>query len=112
VPDVAADADPATGYRVRVDGRDEVIGGTSAVAPLYAGLLARVNQRLGTPAGHLNPFLYAQPPAAGLFRDIAVGSNGAYRAAAGWDACTGLGSIDGGALLAALTAAGTEAEPT
>lgn len=104
VPDVAADADPLTGYQVRVDGQDEVIGGTSAVAPFYAGLIARLNQRLGMPIGYLNPLLYSQQPASGVFRDIAEGSNGAYQAGPGWDACTGLGSIDGNALLDALSA--------
>src|SRR4051794_27641001 len=98
VPDVAGDADPLTGYKVRVDGQDMVIGGTSAVAPLYAGLLARINARLGRGAGFVNPKLYAH----GALRDITSGNNGAYRAAAGWDACTGLGSPDGAKVLAAL----------
>ena len=95
VPDVAADADPATGYIVRVDGTDLVIGGTSAVAPLWAALLARINQIAGKPAGYINPRLYANPQ--GL-RDIVQGSNGDYSAAAGWDACTGLGTPNGVAL--------------
>ncbi len=101
LPDVAGDASPATGYAVRVDGRDMVFGGTSAVAPLYAGLVARLNQRLGRSVGFLNPALYG--PAAGAIRDITVGDNGAYRAGPGWDACTGLGRIDGALLLAALS---------
>ncbi len=100
VPDVAGDASPASGYAVRVDGRDMVIGGTSAVAPLYAGLVALLNQKLGRTAGFLNPVLYGAGPAA--VRDITEGSNGAYSAGSGWDACTGLGRIDGVALLAAL----------
>jgi kumamolisin len=100
VPDVAGDADPATGYRVRVDGRDAVFGGTSAVAPLWAALVARINQRLGTPVGFVNPRLYAAP--SGAFNDITSGTNGAYDAAAGWDPCTGLGTPDGAALLDAL----------
>ncbi|MDE2150605.1 MAG: S8 family serine peptidase [Gammaproteobacteria bacterium] len=104
VPDVAADADPETGYRVRVDGRDLIIGGTSAVAPLWAGLVARLNQKLGRPLGHVNAVLYRMGESA--FRDIVSGNNGAFRAAAGWDACTGLGSPDGAMLLQALTAAG------
>jgi kumamolisin len=99
VPDVAGDADPATGYEIRVDGRNTVVGGTSAVAPLYAGLLARINQRLGKPVGFLNPVLYG---ASGVCRDVTEGSNGAYAAGPGWDACTGLGSIDGAALLRTL----------
>jgi kumamolisin len=101
VPDVAGDADPLTGYRVRVDGEDMVIGGTSAVAPLYAALLAQINAKLGKPAGFVNPKLYAH----GSMRDIVEGDNGAYTAQPGWDACTGLGSPDGAKVLAALQAA-------
>ena len=100
VPDVAGDASPASGYTVRVDGRDMVIGGTSAVAPLYAGLVALLNQKLGRPVGFLNPALYGAGRAA--LRDITEGDNGAYRAGPGWDACTGLGRIDGTALLTIL----------
>ena len=55
VPDVAANADPATGYPVRVDGEDVVAGGTSAVAPLWAGLVARLNQAIGKPVGFPQP---------------------------------------------------------
>jgi kumamolisin len=99
VPDVAADADPATGYNVRIDGTDTVIGGTSAVAPLWAGLIARINQANGTPAGYLNPMLYGKPQA---LRDIISGSNGDFEAAKGWDACTGLGTPNGAALPGAI----------
>ena len=101
VPDVSGDADPATGYVVRVDGQTMVIGGTSAVAPLWAGLVALLNETLGQPVGFLQPFLYSQAATPGL-RDITQGSNGAYSAGPGWDACTGLGSPDGTKLLAAL----------
>jgi kumamolisin len=99
VPDVAADADPATGYIVRIDGTDTVIGGTSAVAPLWAGLIARINQSSGTAAGFLNPMLYSKPQA---LRDIISGSNGDFEAAKGWDACTGLGTPNGAALPGAV----------
>jgi kumamolisin len=95
VPDVAGDADPDTGYQVRIDGTDTVIGGTSAVAPLWAGLIARMNQMTGTPAGYLNPVLYSTPQA---LRDIVTGNNGDFEAAKGWDACTGLGTPNGPAL--------------
>ena len=78
-----------------------VIGGTSAVAPLWAALLARINQSLGTNVGFLNPLLYSTK-AASSFHDITSGSNGAYSAGRGWDACTGLGSPNGTALLTAL----------
>ena len=102
VPDVAGDADPTTGYQVRVDGHEFVIGGTSAVAPLWAGLIALMNQRLGHPAGYLNPLLYGSLSGTGVFRDITSGSNGAYAARSGWDACTGWGVPDGSNLLSAL----------
>ena len=104
VPDVAGNADPASGYQVRVDGQDMVIGGTSAVAPLWAGLVALLNQRLGRPVGFLNPLIYGSLSGQGLFKDITSGSNGTYRAGPGWDACTGWGSPDGSRLLAALSA--------
>jgi kumamolisin len=102
VPDVAGDADPATGYQVRVDGQDFVIGGTSAVAPLWAGLIALMNQRLGHPVGFLNPLIYGSLAGKGLFRDITSGNNGAYSARSGWDPCTGWGSPVGVELLRAF----------
>jgi len=92
VPDISGDADPDTGYKVRVDGTDTVIGGTSAVAPLWSGLLARINQLTGKPVGYLHPQLYKNPDA---LRDITSGNNGDFYASEGWDACTGLGSPDG-----------------
>ena len=104
VPDVAGDADPETGYDARVDGQDEVIGGTSAVAPLWAGLLALCNQQLGKPVGFLNALLYTDAAARASLRDITSGNNVGYKAAMGWDACTGLGSPNGASLLAALRA--------
>lgn len=100
VPDVAGDADPLTGYRVLVDGEAQVIGGTSAVAPLWAALIARCNQKLGGPLGDVHAAFYQIGEKA--FRDITQGNNGAYQAAVGWDPCTGLGSPNGSALLAAL----------
>jgi kumamolisin len=101
VPDVAGNADPATGYQVLVDGQSQVIGGTSAVAPLWAALIARLNQKLGAPVGDLHASIYQIGESA--FRDITQGNNGAYQAGPGWDACTGLGSPNGQALLTALT---------
>ena len=103
VPDVAGDADPATGYEVRVDGQDFVIGGTSAVAPLWAGLIALCNQQLPKPVGFLNPLLYGSLVGTGSVRDITVGNNGAYPAQTGWDACTGWGSPVGATLLQQLS---------
>jgi kumamolisin len=101
VPDVAGDADPQTGYSIRVDGAEQTIGGTSAVAPLWAGLTALLNQSLGKPAGFLQPQLYAASVRTS-FHDIVQGDNGDYRAGPGWDPCTGLGSPDGAALVQAL----------
>jgi kumamolisin len=103
VPDVAGDADPNSGYRVRVDGKSMVIGGTSAVAPLWAGLIALLNQKLGKPVGYLNPLLYGSLVGRGAFRDVVSGSNGSYAARPGWDACTGWGSPIGSKLLAGLS---------
>jgi kumamolisin len=112
VPDVAGDADPATGYSVLIDGTNSVYGGTSAVAPLWAALIARLNQSLGTPLGFVHPALYAAPARAAC-HDITSGNNDGYSAGPGWDACTGWGSPDGARLLVALrppvvpTASGT-----
>jgi kumamolisin len=103
VPDVSGDADPATGYQIRVDGRDAVFGGTSAVAPLWAALIALMNQQRATPVGYLQPLVYGTLSGSKPFHDILSGNNGAYSAGPGWDACTGLGSPDGANLLKALS---------
>ncbi len=100
VPDIAGDADPSTGYQIVVNGRSGTVGGTSAVAPLWAGLIARINSAVKAPAGLVNPLLYANPSA---MHDITIGNNGAYQAAAGWDPCTGLGSPDGTLVRQALS---------
>ena len=113
VPDVSGDADPATGYQIRVDGQTAVIGGTSAVAPLWAGLIALANAANKAPAGFINPVIYAAG-AKKAFRDITQGNNGAFSAGPGWDACTGLGSPNAPALIAAIkpvTAAKTADAP-
>ena len=99
VPDVAGNADPETGYDIHVDGHDAVFGGTSAVAPLWAALIALGNEAAGKPLGYVNPGLYGATTPAGAFRDITSGNNGAYRSSVGWDACTGLGSPNGALLL-------------
>jgi kumamolisin len=105
VPDVAGDADPNTGYLVRVDGQEFSIGGTSAVAPLWAALIALCNQSLGHRAGFINPILYANPSA---LNDITSGDNRVgpdrvgFDAGPGWDPCTGLGSPNGQKILAVL----------
>lgn len=107
VPDVAAVADPNTGYFVRSGGQDGVAGGTSAAAPLWAALVARINALGARAVGYVNPLLYASAGAAGC-RDVTEGTNdptgqiGGYPARPGWDACTGWGSPDGVKLAAAL----------
>jgi kumamolisin len=108
VPDVAADADPATGYRIRVDGKAIVLGGTSAVAPLWSALVCRLVQAVGRPLGLLQPVLYGttRPGVATTgFRDVTSGNNGAYQAAVGWDPCTGLGVPNGTELVDVFQAA-------
>lgn len=98
VPDVAGNASPFTGYIIRVHGSDTMMGGTSAVAPLYAALTMRINGALGRPVGFLNPFLYKNAEK-GIFKDITDGNNNGYDAGPGWDAPTGWGSIRGDKLL-------------
>jgi kumamolisin len=113
VPDVAGNADPVTGYKIFINGKPDSAGGTSAVAPLMAGLVARINEHLvkttGRTAGFINPLLYSADFEA-AFRDITAGNNdvggrlaGKYPARKGWDACTGLGVPDGETLLQLLS---------
>jgi kumamolisin len=105
VPDVAGNADPTTGYSVYADGSAQVVGGTSAVAPLWAALVSRLAQATGKRFGLLQTALYAGvTPGVDVagFRDITSGNNGAYAAGPGWDACSGLGSPDGTVLLKRL----------
>jgi kumamolisin len=101
VPDVSALADPRTGVVIiTLDGKHlTVIGGTSAAAPQWAALLARINQALGAPVGFVNPLLYTQLDPAKALRDITSGNNGAYPSGPGWDANTGWGSPGGTTLL-------------
>jgi kumamolisin len=96
VPDVAANADPNTGYNIVVGGAIQVVGGTSAVAPLYSGLFASFGRKLGW----VTPELWQNPV---CFNDITQGDNGAYRAGPGPDPCTGLGSPIGEKLARLLT---------
>jgi kumamolisin len=99
VPDVSGDADPQTGYDIRVDGTNAVFGGTSAVAPLWAGLIARINSAKGSSVGLIQPKLYMN---AASLHDITQGNNGDFEASGGWDACTGLGSPDGQKIAAVI----------
>jgi hypothetical protein len=100
VPDVTADGDPGTGYNILVDGQPIQEGGTSAVAPLWAALIAVINQKLGGRVGFVNPQLYALAAGSGAFHDITTGNNRVsfpqfkdvgYDAGVGWDASSGLG---------------------
>lgn len=117
VPDVAGNAAADSGYRILCDGQQfpdtaagtTPVGGTSAVAPLWAGLIARINQSLGTPVGYVNPLLYNISQNAGAFRDVTQGENGDYAAGPGWDPCTGLGTPDGQHLTETLRGAATTA---
>jgi len=112
VPDVCGDADPTSGYNTLVDGQSGVIGGTSAVAPLWAGLIALINQSVGKPVGFINPLLYQNASTATDFNDITSGNNGAYSAGPGWDACSGLGSPIGTQIASVLGASSTPAMKT
>ncbi len=112
IPDVSANAAPASGFRILCNGQRfpdatksvPPMGGTSAVAPLWAALVARINQAIGKRCGFLNPLLYelAAAPGSGVFRNPESGTNGSYSAGPGWNACTGLGSVDGTRLLEAI----------
>jgi kumamolisin len=105
VPDVAANADNNTGYRVLLGGNPICVGGTSAATPLWAALVCRLAQSLGRPLGLLQPLVYRDLQADSVtagFRDVVLGDNGAYAARPAWDPNTGLGSPDGEALLTVL----------
>jgi kumamolisin len=113
VPDIAGNASENSGYMQVINGSPpQPVGGTSAVAPLYAGLMALINANLGHPVGYLNSTLYTLPVT--TFRDT-LGAPGpannsfgrvkGYNAGPGWDACTGLGSVHGEALQTALAGA-------
>jgi kumamolisin len=109
IPDVAANADTATGYLMRSRGKNKVVGGTSASAPLWASLIVRINATLGSRVGNFNALLYSKFGPNGVLRDITVGNNdteglldGNFKAGPGWDACTGWGVPDGKKLLDAL----------
>jgi kumamolisin len=128
LPDVAGNASQLSGYVLWIYGQTSTslyiagscsklppFGGTSAVAPLYAALIALINASLKKRVGYLNPLLYGAP---GIFQDIndgvsnavywtnddgSPGSSPGYNSAAGWDPCTGWGTIDGSALLGIFT---------
>jgi kumamolisin len=110
VPDIAGDADAETGYQIYCAGRAEVAGGTSAVAPLWAGITARLNREKQRQLGFLNTALYSST-GRNCLRDVTSGTNAiaaaqgvegtpGYEAKVGWDGCTGLGTPNGAALRA------------
>ena len=98
VPDMAGNANPSTGYLLQVHGKTTVIGGTSAVAPLFSAMMARINESLGKRAGYINPLIYQADNREAAFQDINSGSNGTYWASDGWDPVSGLGRPIGSAL--------------
>ena len=104
VPDVAGNADPETGFEILVDGHREVVGGTAAAAPLWAGLVILLNQKLNRRLGFINPALYSIDQSSG-FHDINLGNNGLNSASYGWDPVTGHGTPMGSQLLQALAEA-------
>lgn len=96
VPDISGNADPRTGWKIKVNGVDDVIGGTSAVAPMLAALDARISGEFGRNIGSWNPFLYKSGlSGAKFFNDIIGGHNNGYQTIKGWDATTGWGTLDG-----------------
>lgn len=109
VPDVAANADPGTGYSIFLHGKDAVVGGTSGAAPLWAGFIALLNQGVGRNIGNFSTVLYRDLGPAGVLRSITEGNNGVadvkgFSAGPGWNACAGWGSPNGTKLLEALRA--------
>lgn len=116
LPDIAADADPATGMVIYFNGQWQQIGGTSASTPLWAGITAVADQMAGHPLGDINPGIYKVATSANAgqdFRDITQGNNSfssgnvqvtGFQAAAGWDAVTGWGAPNAAKLLPDLIA--------
>lgn len=96
VPDVSGNANPNTGYVIYAQGKQIIVGGTSAVSPLWSGLFCLINQSIGYSIGYIHPLLYDNE---GIFRDIIKGNNGRYSTRIGWDPCSGLGSPNGQLLL-------------
>ncbi|HEY9683381.1 MAG TPA: S53 family peptidase [Oculatellaceae cyanobacterium] len=104
LPDVSAVADPNTGYSVLVAGNWQIVGGTSAVAPLFAGMAARFNKLASRHSGLFNSVIYGQSGSS-AFNDIVTGNNSCdgvqgYSAGPGWDPVSGFGSPKGAELFA------------
>ncbi len=115
VPDISGVADPQTGLAFYLDGQWSLAGGTSASAPLLAGIMAIANQMAGHPLGFINPTLYKLATSKAYaqdFHDITIGDNTniranvtGYPAVPGWDPVTGLGTPNAAKLLPDLIAA-------
>ena len=110
VPDVSAAADPLTGFHIIFNGREGQAGGTSAATPLWAAIVALINQDLKSKGlrevGFANPALYWMGENSAKlnpkpFHDVTAGNNLGYVASQGWDFATGWGSMDAAALDAA-----------
>jgi kumamolisin len=112
VPDIAANADPVTGYEVIMDGQLWVFGGTSCVAPLYAGLVLLLSEAIGAPLGSKVDFMNLLLTNLSVCFDVTAGDNGGYRAGLGRDKVTGLGVVDGGKLLQVLVDQTPDPQPT
>ena len=111
VPDAAGCADPNTGWLIAADASgNEVVGGTSAVAPMWAAIVAYLSQSTGKSAGDVASALYGLP--AGCMRDVTSGNNGTYVAKSGYDCCTGQGTPVVSKLLAALQTPAPAPTPT
>ena len=107
VPDVAADADPNTGWAIYTEGSWAEYGGTSAAAPNWAAFTAIYDDEaaaLGKSAlGYANSAIYTLAESSdysSAFHDVTSGSNGAYSAATGYDKVTGWGSYNGANFIA------------
>ncbi|WP_169725445.1 S53 family peptidase [Alicyclobacillus contaminans] len=120
IPDVALNADPATGYQIVFHGKPAVVGGTSVACPVLAAIIALANQRRAQrgrqPLAHVTELLYRSPASAG-YRDVTVGNNTyngvpGFSAGPGWDACTGWGSVDATAFINYLAAAEDVMDPS
>lgn len=107
VPDISGNADPQSGYIIDINGSEAQVGGTSGSSPFWAAYQALINAERNEHVGHLPALFYK---ADGCFVDVTAGSNGGYKATAGYDEVTGLGVLDGTKFLAFLAAEDAKAE--
>ena len=97
VPDISAFSGSENGYQIIFNGKRMVIGGTSAATPLWAALVALMNEKLGYRLGFANELFYKLMGSEG-FNQILYGNNQYYSAGPNWNPCTGLGSPNGNKL--------------